>query len=46
MMMNPVLRREIKTVLRSWKMFAVLTAYVAIDNRRSDIYIWHDVQFL
>ena len=30
MMMNPVLRRETKTTLRSWKMFAILTVYVAV----------------
>ena len=30
MMMNPVLRRETKTTLRNWKMFAILTVYVAV----------------
>ena len=40
MMMNPVLRREIKTVLRSWKMFAVLTAYVAIVTIGAVIFIY------
>ena len=30
MMMNPVLRRETKTTLRNWKMFAILTIYVAV----------------
>ncbi len=40
MMMNPVLRREIKTVLRSWKMFAVLTAYVAVVTIGAVIFIY------
>lgn len=39
-MMNPVLRREMKTSLRSWKMFAVLTAYVAIVTIGAVIFIY------
>ena len=40
MMMNPVLRRETKTTLRNWKMFAILTAYVAIISLGAAGYIY------
>ncbi len=39
-MMNPVLRRETKTTLRNWKMFAILTAYVAIISLGAAGYIY------
>ena len=40
MMMNPVLRRETKTTLRNWKMFAVLTVYVAIVTIGAFLFIY------
>lgn len=40
MMMNPVLRRETKTTLRNWKMFAILTVYVAVVTIGAIIFIY------
>ena len=40
MMMNPVLRRETKTTLRNWKMFAVITVYVAVVTIGAMLYIY------
>ncbi len=40
MMMNPVLRRETKTTLRNWKMFAVITVYTAVVAIGAILYIY------
>lgn len=39
-MLNPVLRREAQTSLRSWKVFAVITIYVTIVAGAAAIYIY------
>ena len=38
--MNPVLRRETKTTLRNWKMFAVITVYTAVVAIGAILYIY------
>lgn len=38
--MNPVLRREAQTSLRSWKIFAAITLYVGLVAGAAGLFIW------
>lgn len=40
MMMNPVLRREVQTSLRGFKLYAVLTAYTTIAAGIAGLFLW------
>lgn len=43
-MLNPVLRKEIKTSLRSWKLYAAITVYVGIVAVAVGLFIYANMQ--
>lgn len=45
MMLNPVLRREAKTSLRSWKTFIAITLYVAMISAISILFIFSSMSY-